>query len=110
MFTIKELEDRWNDYESACLFNIKELLKDKKEIIFESDDLGTHPVCIGDNGEQLIDGIINRIYLDDDSIYITYQDRDYPDCIMDEEIQYLNHINYIDLIYYIKEYGETNLG
>ena len=113
MFTIKELEDKWFSYESACLLTIKQLLSNYKEVSFESDDLGMHPVCIGDNGMGLIDGIIVKIYLNNDSINVVYRDRDYPNCIMDEEIQYINYINYLDVICYIKEQlrnGKTNLG
>lgn len=113
MFTIKELEDRWDDYESACLLTIKQLLADYQEITFESDDLSMCPVCIGDNGMTLIDGIVTSIYLHNGEVYITYKDREYPECAADEDIRYITHINYIDIIMFIKETlrnGKTNLG
>lgn len=103
MFTIKELEDRWNDYESACLITIKQLLADKKEIIFESDDPGIHPICIGDDGYGLIDAIILKIKLENNDIYVTYQDLNCPEFILEEDIRYICHINYLEIIQYIKE-------
>ena len=107
---MKELEDKWNDYESACLLTIKQLLVDCQEIIFESDMC---PVCIGDNGMTLIDGIVTSIYLHNGEVYITYKSREFPNYFTDENIRYVNHINYIDVIIFIKEAlknGKTNLG
>jgi hypothetical protein len=113
MFTIKELEDKWIDYESACLLTIKQLLADCKEVTFESDDLSMHPVCIGEDGTNLIDAIIISVHLQGDRIMVDYKDREYPDIITSDELKYVEHVDYIDLISFIKEElknGKTNLG
>ena len=113
MFTIKELEDKWIDYESACLLTIKQLLADCKEVTFESDDLGMHPVCVDSNDFGLVDGIIYKIYIgEDDNVYVYYKDMEH-EYFTEEDIRYLVNINYIDIIMYIKEEfknGKTNLG
>lgn len=113
MFTIKELEDKWTDYESACLLTIKQLLADCKEVTFESDDLSMRPVCIGENGMNLIDAIIVSVHLQGDQIMVDYKDREYPYVITTDELKYVEHVDYIDLISFIKEAlknGKTNLG
>ena len=44
---------------------------------------------------------------------IDYKDREYPYVITTDELKYVEHVNYIDLISFIKEAlknGKTNLG
>lgn len=111
MFTIKELEDKWNDYESSCLLTIKQLLTDCKKIEFDSDLLEDYPYCI-DCLDSLSDCIILTIYVSDNKVYIVCKDRE-TGYIRSDLIQYFLNINYIDIIEKIKKQlrnGKTNLG
>ena len=103
MFTIKELEDKWIDYESACLLTIKQLLTDCKEVIFDSDDLSDCPSCISDADGVLVDVLIKCIYLQNDRIMVEYEDREDPFYCTNEELKYLIDVDYLEIISLIKK-------
>ena len=117
MFTIKELEDKRTEYESACYLTIRQLLSKRtgKLIEFDLDNIEECAYCIGDNCMGIIDGVIKEIYINpiNDAIEVTYADSKDYSCTYSENIKFLVHCDLIDIIETIKnklKNGKTNLG
>lgn len=112
MFTIKELEDKRNDYESACLLTIKQLLADYKEVTFDFNS--SSPYCLIDYGDKIASAIITSIRMDSFGNLFTKAvceiDNNYT---IEDKLEYLCNIDYIDIITQIKKKlknGKINLG
>jgi hypothetical protein len=109
MFTIKELEDRWNDYESACLLTIKQLLEEcGGGMSYLSNDLKIPSIQKATIYDFCID-----IYVKNNTVMIRYHSWDSKDHLdITTELKSMKEVNYIELIKFIKELknGKTNLG
>lgn len=96
---INELKSKLADYRLACFDVIKDLLDfPGRSVTFNTENIEECPYCIGDDYMGIIDGIIRKIYLDDDNnIRIEYHATDDVNRIQDEDIRYINHIDLIDV-------------
>lgn len=108
MFTINELQDKQADYKSTCHITIKQFLSDSKYIKFDiNDDLNICPsLCFYYYGIDLIEGIIQKVSIDNDDIIITFVDKNDNNFIMSDKIQHFIYIDYINLINTIKNFND----
>ena len=98
MFTITELTDKFADCQESCILTIQQILSDTTSVSFDIENVGKCAYCIGDDGSNIVDGIIKKVKLHDNDILVTYIDAKNEKKEYTEKIRNLIHCDLIDLI------------
>lgn len=96
MVSLYDLKQAEESYKNLCYTAIKELLQGGS-ITFDSSDVENCPYCIGDNYLGIVDGIIKKVFIQNNEIFITYVDNKDDAIEGTEQLKFLIHCDLIDL-------------